>query len=142
MKTIPFARVSCDGNELAYIREALESGWLTTASKAQELDRHGGAEAAKALVVLHFGGQAAPMLDENGKGLLSLCRDNGIKIVEDAAHAFPAFYGTGKGEKGKASKREDAKQEAIRLPVGSIGDIACFSFYANKTITTGEGGRN
>ena len=31
--------VSCDGNELAYVKEVLESGWLTTASKAQEFER-------------------------------------------------------------------------------------------------------
>ena len=41
-------------------------------------------------------------------------------MIEDAAHAFPA------------------KLDAIS--VGSKSDAACFSFYANKTITTGEGG--
>jgi dTDP-4-amino-4,6-dideoxygalactose transaminase len=43
-----------------------------------------------------------------------------VKVVEDAAHAFPARCGD-------------------RM-VGRLGDAACFSFYANKTITTGEGG--
>ena len=37
-RNIPFSRVSCDGNELTYVREVLESGWLTTASKAQEFE--------------------------------------------------------------------------------------------------------
>jgi len=41
-------------------------------------------------------------------------------VIEDAAHALPARYG--------------------RKMVGTIGDITCFSFYATKTITTGEGG--
>src|SRR6476659_1589336 len=36
---IPYARVSCDGNELDYVREVLESGWLTTASKALAFER-------------------------------------------------------------------------------------------------------
>ena len=36
---IPYSRVACDGNEFAYVREVLESGWLTTASKAQALER-------------------------------------------------------------------------------------------------------
>src|SRR3954466_10137936 len=36
---IPYARVACDGNELAYVREVLESGWLTTASKALAFER-------------------------------------------------------------------------------------------------------
>ena len=43
-----------------------------------------------------------------------------LKVIEDAAHALPANY------------REKK--------VGAIGDITCFSFYATKTITTGEGG--
>ena len=38
-RNIPFSRVSCDGNELTYVQEVLESGWLTTASKAQEFER-------------------------------------------------------------------------------------------------------
>jgi len=33
---IPFSKVVCDGNELKYVREVLESGWLTTAGKTQE----------------------------------------------------------------------------------------------------------
>ncbi len=53
-------------------------------------------------------------------GLLALCEARGIKLLQDAAHAFPASDEYG--------------------PVGSIGDGTCFSFYANKTITTGEGG--
>ena len=39
MKQIPFAKVVCDGNELAYIREVLESGWLTTADKAHRFEK-------------------------------------------------------------------------------------------------------
>jgi dTDP-4-amino-4,6-dideoxygalactose transaminase len=53
-------------------------------------------------------------------GLLALCRAHGIRVVEDAAHAFPA--------------RLDGRM------IGEFGDATCFSFYANKTITTGEGG--
>jgi dTDP-4-amino-4,6-dideoxygalactose transaminase len=71
-------------------------------------------------IPVHFGGQAAPLIIENSKGLIDICSERGIKIVGDAAHAFPARC-------------------AGRM-IGSIGDITCFSFYANKTITTGEGG--
>lgn len=74
----------------------------------------------KVLVVVHYGGQAAAMTGEGETGLLDICRRHGIRIVEDAAHAFPARH------RGRM--------------IGSIGDITCFSFYANKTITTGEGG--
>ncbi len=69
----------------------------------------------KVIIPVHFGGQACDM-----ERLLQLARARDIKVVEDAAHAFPAAL------QGKA--------------VGSIGDITCFSFYATKTITTGEGG--
>lgn len=75
---------------------------------------------AKVLMVVHYGGQAAPMLDSESPGIVSVCRKHGLRIVEDAAHAFPARDG--------------------EVAVGNIGDITCFSFYANKTMTTGEGG--
>ena len=69
----------------------------------------------KLLIVVHYGGQAAQI-----KELIEICNRHGIKIMEDAAHAFPT--------------RKDGQL------VGNFGDITCFSFYANKTITTGEGG--
>lgn len=189
---IPFSKVDCSGNELNYVREVLRSGWLTTAGKAQELERlfaervgarhacavnsataalHLAVEAlgigpgdkvfvptmtftasaeviryvgadpvfldveygtcivtpeilekaarkhpgSKALVLVHFGGQAADM-----DGILAVCRQHGIRLIEDAAHAFPT--------------RSNGRM------IGSFGDVTCFSFYANKTITTGEGG--
>jgi len=70
---------------------------------------------AKAVMVVHFGGQAAAM-----DRIMALCRPRGIKVVEDAAHAFPTRCG--------------------ERMIGTWGDVTCFSFYANKTITTGEGG--
>ena len=36
---IPFSKVDCSGNELNYIQEVLESGWLTTASKAKAFEK-------------------------------------------------------------------------------------------------------
>ncbi len=73
---------------------------------------------AKAMIVVHYGGQCVPMLGEDGA--VALCRKAGVKLIEDAAHAFPA-------------KENDQY-------VGTLADATCFSFYANKTITTGEGG--
>jgi dTDP-4-amino-4,6-dideoxygalactose transaminase len=197
-KQIPFAKVVCDGNEMTYIREVLESGWLTSAEKVHrfenefasfvgarfayavnsctaalhlaldalgigpgdkvlvptmtftataEVVRYLGADQilldveygsclvnqailvqalndhpdVKVFIPVHYGGQAAQILSANGVvGLLDLCREKGIRIVEDAAHAFPA--------------------KCCGKMVGGFGDITCFSFYANKTITTGEGG--
>jgi len=70
----------------------------------------------KAIIPVHFGGFPADI-----NRLKKLADEFGIKIIEDAAHAFPTKVG------GKF--------------VGNHGFTAtCFSFYANKTITTGEGG--
>jgi dTDP-4-amino-4,6-dideoxygalactose transaminase len=74
----------------------------------------------KAIILVHYAGQAAEMTVDGGDGILDLCRKHNVKIIEDAAHAFPTKFGN--------------------QYVGSFGDITCFSFYANKTITTGEGG--
>jgi perosamine synthetase len=52
--------------------------------------------------------------------VMDVVRKHGLRVIEDCAQAHGATY---KGRK-----------------VGSIGDIGCFSFYANKIITTGEGG--
>jgi dTDP-4-amino-4,6-dideoxygalactose transaminase len=70
----------------------------------------------KAIVPVHYAGLAADM-----PALLDIARRHGLKVVEDAAHALPT---TVRGEL-----------------VGTLGsDATVFSFYANKTITTGEGG--
>jgi perosamine synthetase len=52
--------------------------------------------------------------------ILAIAQKYGLKVIEDAAHALPAAI---QGRK-----------------IGTVGDITCFSFYATKTITTGEGG--
>ena len=72
-------------------------------------------ERTRVIIPVHFGGQACDMY-----ALMDLARAKGIRVVEDAAHAFPSFHD------GRA--------------IGGIGDVTCFSFYATKTITTGEGG--
>lgn len=69
----------------------------------------------KAIMPVHFAGEPCQMDD-----LLAIARPHGIKVLEDAAHAIGTMY------RGKQ--------------VGAISDAAAFSFYANKTITTGEGG--
>ena len=70
----------------------------------------------RAIVPVHYAGMACAM-DE----LLAIARAHGLRVVEDAAHAFPTRY-------------------RDRL-VGTLdSDITVFSFYANKTMTTGEGG--
>lgn len=69
----------------------------------------------KAIIPVDFAGQPCDY-----QAIMEIARRHGLRIVEDAAHALPAYY---RGKK-----------------VGTIADITCFSFYATKTITTGEGG--
>jgi perosamine synthetase len=69
----------------------------------------------KAIIPVHIGGQPCEM-----DRIQQIAKQYNLKVIEDAAHALPARY------RGKM--------------VGTIGDITCFSFYATKTITTGEGG--
>ena len=70
----------------------------------------------KAIMPVHYGGLACPM-DE----ILAIASEHGLKVVEDAAHALPSTCGG--------------------VLVGQLqSDITVFSFYANKTMTTGEGG--
>jgi perosamine synthetase len=69
----------------------------------------------RAILPVHYAGYPCDM-----SGILDLARRHRLKIIEDAAHAFPASY------QGKM--------------IGTLGDLTCFSFYATKPLTTGEGG--
>lgn len=73
-------------------------------------------ERTKAIIPVHFAGLACDM-----DAILRIAKRHGLKVVEDAAHALPA--------------RINGKL------VGTLeSDATVFSFYATKTITTGEGG--
>ncbi len=70
----------------------------------------------RAIMPVHFAGLACDM-----DAILAIAREHNLKVVEDAAHAMPTCY------KGKL--------------IGTLdSDVTVFSFYANKTMTTGEGG--
>lgn len=73
-------------------------------------------EKTKAVVVTHIGGHIAFDIEK----INQYCRDNNIFLIEDCAHAHGATY------KGKAA--------------GSWGLGGSYSFYATKTLPTGEGG--
>lgn len=187
---LPFALPDLDGTELAEIKAALDSGWITTGPKTHQFEaefavavgaKHAVAVnsctaamhlaleaiglkrgdevittpytfAATAEVVRYF--DARPVLIDveplslnmnpglldgaiSGKtraiipvhiaGLSSdleaihaVAQRHNLMVIEDAAHTFPTKY------KGRM--------------IGSLSDFTCFSFYATKTITTGEGG--
>jgi len=69
----------------------------------------------KAIVVVHYGGHACDM-----DPILEMGKERNLWVVEDAAHGCGGKY---KGQK-----------------LGSLGDLACFSFHAVKNMSTGEGG--
>ena len=69
----------------------------------------------KAILPVHFAGQACDM-----DAIAAIARAHGVPVIEDAAHAIPTRY-------------------QGRL-VGTLSDVTCFSFYATKNVTTGEGG--
>jgi len=69
----------------------------------------------RAIIAVHYAG-CPTRID----AILEMARLHNLKVIEDAAHALPARY--------------------IGKMVGGFGDITCFSFYATKTLTTGEGG--
>lgn len=70
----------------------------------------------KCVVPVHYGGLAADMT-----AILAIAKRHGLKVVEDAAHALPTTH------RGQL--------------IGTLdSDATVFSFYANKTMTTGEGG--
>lgn len=69
----------------------------------------------RAILAVHTYGLPADM-----EPVLMLARERGLHVIEDAAEAHGLHY---RGE-----------------PCGSLGDVSTFSFYANKLVTTGEGG--
>ena len=78
-------------------------------------------ETIKAILPVHYGGQVGDV-----SAVAKLAARHRLQVIEDAAHCCPASY------------RIDASSPW--QSVGSTAAISCFSFYANKTITTGEGG--
>ena len=72
----------------------------------------------RAVIVVHIGGRPVDI-----ERLLELLQPQRVPVIEDAAHAFPSRIG---GSAGRS--------------VGTFGAVGAYSFYATKTITTGEGG--
>ena len=192
---LPFALPDLDGSELAEIKDALVSGWITTGPKTHQFEAEFAAavgaryavavnsctaamhlaleaiglqagdevittpytfaataevvryfdaklvfvdicpadfninpalieatvtERTKAIIPVHVAGSPADL-----DTIYAIAENHGLAVIEDAAHAFPAKY------KGRTIGG---------AVVSSQRSAVCFSFYATKTITTGEGG--
>jgi dTDP-4-amino-4,6-dideoxygalactose transaminase len=72
-------------------------------------------ERTRAIIVVHIAGLPAEL-----DAIHVIARAHGLPVIEDAAHAFPASY------RGRM--------------IGTTSDLTAFSFYATKTLATGEGG--
>jgi perosamine synthetase len=200
---LPFALPDLDDEELQEIREALESGWITTGPKVSKFEaefaRTVGAKHAiavnsctaamhlaleaigvqrgdeviipvytfaataevvryfdatpvfvdidpltfnidvdrieekitprtKAIIPVHVGGLFVRI-----ERLLELSERHGIAVIEDAAHADPLAYG-------RWNPISHSRSELPNAEPRHRSTSACFSFYATKTMTTGEGG--
>lgn len=114
---IPTMTFTSTGEVVTYFRakpvlvDCEENGLLIDISKMEDKITN----KTRCIIPVHFAGQPCNM-DEINK----VASKYNLKVVEDAAHSLPAKF----------------RQKLI----GTIGDITCFSFYATKTITTGEGG--
>ncbi len=96
------------------VRALLEDDCDPIPGSRRRRHRRSGTEVA-ALLPVHFAGRPCAM-----DPLLAIAEEFDLAVVEDAAHAIEARY---HGRK-----------------IGSIAPLTCFSFYATKNVTTGEGG--
>ena len=111
-----------DPSALAATLERLNSGLPAYPPRGNSGDGFGPRGRAKAVIPVHYGGLPCDM-----EPILALAQKYKLKVIEDAAHSFHSFIpGLDKPESGRWA--------------GLMGDAGVFSFYATKTITTGEGG--
>lgn len=112
---------------------------LDPAAVERALEHAAGRKRVRVLVPVHYGGQPCAM-----ERLVPIARRFGLRIVEDAAHALPAWRrmpGSPSDPASPPPRGAAAPPAAERWRmVGTIGDFTAFSFYATKTITTAEGG--
>ncbi len=111
--------VDCDHHSLN-----LDLGSASEAVEELKAGRRVGGVIARgrvhAIMPVHYAGQMADV-----DGVAALAQRHGLRVIEDAAHALPAAARAANG---------------TWRSVGTTAEQTCFSFYANKTITTGEGG--
>lgn len=77
----------------------------------------------KAVVIMHYGGYFCRMAE-----ITSICQKYNLALIEDACHAVGAHY------------QDPGQPSSNGRFSGNLGDLACFSFFSNKNLVTGEGG--
>ena len=87
----------------------------------------------KAVVVVHYAGVACDM-----DVFKRIAREHNLLLIEDAAQAVDSYYLSKDDISKKDVSKEDAGKEGC--PLGSIGDLAAFSFHETKNSQCGEGG--
>ena len=102
--------ITYTGAKAVFVDSEIQS-WQIDSNKIEEKI----SKKTKAILAVHLYGQPCDMNE-----IMSLAKKYNLYVVEDCAEAFGSYY--------------NAKH------VGTIGDISTFSFFGNKTITTGEGG--
>jgi len=112
--------VDCDPGTLCMDPVALERTIETLMAGGSVPGVRSGAK-VRAIIPVHYGGQ---MVDVDA--IAKIAGKYGLPVIEDAAHTMPAMYRSSVGRPWRH--------------VGTTAAITCFSFYANKCITTGEGG--
>jgi len=100
------------GAELIFV-DTIENSNLIDPQKIEEAIKNN--KNVKAVIPVHIAGASSDMTK-----IKKICKRENIFCLEDAAHAFPAQTENGM--------------------LGTVGDVGVYSFYATKTITTGEGG--
>lgn len=113
--------VDCDPCTLCMDVEKLRETIERLRGEKSVLGREIPPERMRAVIVVDYGGQMADC-----GALKDLCNEYGLVFIEDASHALPAAW--------------RRNPESPWQSPGNLADFACFSFYANKPITTGEGG--
>lgn len=103
--------VDCDPETLLVDADAMEAAAAQWAPTGK----------LKAMIPMHYGGQMCDM-----DRMAEIAKRYQVSLLEDAAHTLPAYY--------------RSHSTAPWRSVGETSPMACFSFYANKCITTGEGG--
>jgi perosamine synthetase len=94
----------------------------------------------KAIIPVHIGGNPCEM-----DAINQVARENGLIVIEDAAHALPTKYkgrmiGSQLDTPHSQLPTHDSQLPTHNSPLTTHHSLTCFSFYATKSLTTGEGG--